>query len=119
MLATARWQVNRGREKDSCCSCERLLVGDTIGAKSEGWGNCRGNKEHITGDQRRGRGGWAGHEARDGAAAARGSGRWNGLAAGGGFASDSCAFQKRGGSPGSGASGGCGLEAAGSRRAAQ
>src|SRR5436853_4216870 len=35
MLATARWRVNLGKEKDLCCSCERLLVSDTIGAKSE------------------------------------------------------------------------------------
>src|SRR5258708_2397690 len=34
MLATARWQVNRRGKKDLCCTCERLLVGVTIGAKS-------------------------------------------------------------------------------------
>src|SRR5882762_8282177 len=110
---------HRGREKDACCSCERLLVNDTIGAKSKGWGNCNGNKERVAGDQRSGRGGWAAHAAGDGAAAARGSGRWNGMATGGGFASDSCAFQKRGGSRRSGELGGCGLEAADSERAAR
>jgi Gluconate 2-dehydrogenase subunit 3 len=47
MLATARWQVNRGREKDSCCSCERLLVNGTIGAKSEGWEIAMGIKSIL------------------------------------------------------------------------
>src|SRR2546421_2947296 len=86
MLASARWPVNLGIENDLCCSCERLLVSDTIGAKSEVWGNRDGNKERIAGDQRSGGGEWAGHPAGDGAAVGgRGGGR-GGMGAGGGLA---------------------------------
>src|SRR5258708_37544254 len=86
MLATTRWQVKLGREKDLCCSCERLLVGDTIGAKSEGWGNCDGNKKRIAGDQRSSRDLRAGHAAGDGEAAGGGHGGWSGMGRGGGVA---------------------------------
>src|SRR5207302_2910509 len=44
MLAIALRRVNRGKEKNLCCSCERLLVSDTIGAKSKGWGIAMGTK---------------------------------------------------------------------------
>jgi hypothetical protein len=47
MLATGRWQVNRGSEKSLCSSCEGLLVGDTIGAKLEGWQVAMGTKSAL------------------------------------------------------------------------
>src|SRR6266480_4563707 len=84
MLTTARWRVNRGKEKNLCCSCERLLVSDTIGAKSEVWGNCDGNKERISSDQRDRPGKWASHASGNGTAA---GGSTSGMAAGGSFAS--------------------------------
>src|SRR5436309_820306 len=74
MLATARWPVNLGKEKDLCCSCERLLVSDTIGAKSEGWGNRDENKERVAGGQQSGGGEWAGHAPGDGPAVGGGNG---------------------------------------------
>ncbi len=48
MLAIARWLVNRAREEHLCCSCERLLVDDTIGAKSESWDIGVGTKSALT-----------------------------------------------------------------------
>src|SRR2546430_12063190 len=68
MLTTARWRVNRGKEKNLCCSCERLLVGGNIGAKLEGWRHFDGDKERIDGDQRSG-GGRSAFETGNGTAA--------------------------------------------------
>src|SRR2546430_11748786 len=82
MLTTARWRVNRGKEKNLCCSCERLLVGGNIGAKLEGWRHFDGDKERIDGDQRSG-GGRSAFETGNGTAA----GGRSSMAASGGFAS--------------------------------
>src|SRR2546428_941273 len=84
MLTTARWRVNRGKEKNLCCSCERLLVGGNIGAKLEGWRHFDGDKERIDGDQRSG-GGRSAFETGNGTAA----GGRSSMAASGGLASHS------------------------------
>src|SRR5437899_11136739 len=68
MLTTARWRVNRGKEKNLCCSCERLLVGVNIGAKLEGCRHFDGDRERIDGDQRSG-GGRSAFETGNGTAA--------------------------------------------------
>jgi Gluconate 2-dehydrogenase subunit 3 len=48
MLATAIRQVNRGKKKNLSCCCERLLVSDTIGAKSGRLRMALGTKNILT-----------------------------------------------------------------------
>src|SRR2546430_2381224 len=104
MLTTARWRVNRGKEKNLCCSCERLLVGGNIGAKLEGWRHFDGDKERIDGDQRSG-GGRSAFETGNGTAA----GGRSSMAASGGFASQPRNSEERRSSLRGGETFGCGF----------